>query len=98
MVNAHIATYSSAYEKDEEKERRSRKLLAHSKELDKIVGEVSRKGVTIIPLKVYINNRGLIKIEIGLCKHKKAASKKNALREQDIRRETQRALKDVYKY
>ena len=81
-----------------QKEKRSRKLLVKSKELNKLIGEVSRKGTTLVPLKVYINNRGFIKIELGLCKHKKASSKKQALKEQDIRKETARELKNVYKY
>ena len=98
LANSHISTYKSAYIKDEEKEKRSRKLLVKSKELNKLVGEVSRKGTTLVPLKVYINSRGFIKIELGLCKHKKAESKKQALKEQDIRRETARELKNIYKY
>ena len=98
LLNSHISTYSHAYTKDEEKEKRSRKLLLHKKELDKLIGEVSRKGTTLIPLKIYINNRGFIKLEIGLCKHKKAVGKKQALKERDIRRETAKELKDVFKY
>ncbi|MBT3455854.1 SsrA-binding protein SmpB [bacterium] len=98
LVNSHVSMYKHSYSKDEGTEKRSRKLLVHKKELNKLVGEVSRKGTTIVPLKVYINAKGKIKIEIGLCKHKKAIGKKQALKEQDIRRETQRELKEVFKY
>ena len=97
LVNAMVPTYSKAFAKNEETERRSRKLLVSKKELYKLVGEVSKKGITLVPLEVYLS-RGFIKIKIGLCKHKKAAGKKQALKEKDIRRETQRELKNVFKY
>jgi len=62
-------------------------------EIDKLLGAVSKKGLTIIPLKIYISKSGIIKLEIGLAKHKKAASKKRELRERDIKRETDRELR-----
>ena len=98
LVNSNITTYSHAYSKKEDDEKRSRKLLVHKKELNKLIGDVSKKGLTLVPLKVYLNSRGLIKLKLGLCKHKKAASKKQALKEKDIRRDTARELKDSFKY
>ena len=98
LLNTHISSYSHAYQKDESLEKRSRKLLLHKKELNRLIGDISRKGITLVPLKIYFNDRGRLKVELGLCKHKKAASKKKALKERDIRKETARELKDVYKY
>lgn len=93
LLNCHITPYEKAYKKDEELASRSRKLLVHKRELNKLVGEISQKGVTLVPLKLYFNEKSKVKVEVGVCKHKKAAGKKQALRERDIKRETDRELK-----
>lgn len=98
LTNCTIIPYEYAYQKDEDAATRSRKLLLHKRELNKLVGDVSRKGITIIPLKIYFNKKNIAKVELGICKHKKAAGKKQALKERDIKRQTARELKDVYKY
>lgn len=99
LLNCHITLYDKAYEKkDEEVATRSRKLLVHKRELNKLIGEISQKGYTLVPLKLYFTGRSRVKVELGLCKHKKAAGKKKTLKERDIKRETARELKDVYKY
>lgn len=98
LLNCHITPYDKAFRKDEEAASRTRKLLVHKKELNKLVGEVSQKGITLVPLKIYFNPRSRVKVEIGLCKHKKAAGKKKALKERDIKRETAKELKDSYRY
>lgn len=92
LLNCYIAPYSHAYEK-KDLSRRSRRLLLHRKQINKIIGEVSRKGLTLIPLKMYYGNRGYVKIEIGICKHKKKTDKKQAIKERDIKRETDREMK-----
>ncbi len=92
LINAHIAPYEKAFQKKED-ERRSRKLLLHKKEIDRLVGDISRKGITVVPLKIYSTKKGLIKVELGLCKSKKKAEKKRVLKERDIKRETERAIK-----
>jgi SsrA-binding protein len=93
LVNAHITPYAQAYMKTEEKTRRSRKLLMHRRELNRLIGQISQKGVTLIPLRLYFNDRSIIKVELGLCKHKLAPSKKKELKERDIERQTRRELK-----
>ena|SRR3989304_8602148 len=94
LINCHISAYDQAYSKatDEEATRR-RKLLLHKRELNRLIGDVSKKGITIIPLKIYFNKRNIAKVELGVAKHKKAAGQKQALRERDIRRETDREVK-----
>ncbi len=92
LINCHIAPYSHAYFK-KDVSRRTRKLLLKRKEINKLIGDISRKGLTLVPLKVYINNRGYIKLELGLAKHKKSRDKKKELRERDIKRETDRELR-----
>jgi SsrA-binding protein len=93
LLNLYIAPYSHAYSKVD-KTRRTRKLLLHKREIYKLVGEVSKKGMTLVPLKIYFNEKGYVKVEIGIGKHKKAHSKKQELKERDIRRETERELKN----
>jgi SsrA-binding protein len=92
LINCHISPYTHAYIKQEETTR-SRKLLAHRRELSRIIGDISKKGVTLVPLKMYLNKSGIIKIELGICKHKKAHTRKEELKERDIKRETRRELK-----
>jgi SsrA-binding protein len=93
LTNCHITPYRAAYQKDEKKASRSRKLLMHKREINKLIADIARKGITLIPLKLYFNEKSKIKVQIGVCKHKKASDKKAALREKDIRRETQREMK-----
>lgn len=92
LLNCYIGQYSHAYEK-KDTSRRTRTLLLKRKEINRLIGDLSRKGLTLLPLKVYFNARGYIKIELGLAKHKKAVDKKQSLKERDIKRETERSLK-----
>ena len=98
LLNANIAAYSHAYQPSNMDPARSRKLLLHKKELNKLVGEVSQKGITLVPLMFYFNERGRVKVELGICRHKKATGKKEAIKERDIKRQTATELKNVYKY
>ena len=73
---------------------RNRKLLLHNREINKIKAMLDQKGLTAIPLKIYFNNKGFAKLELALAKGKKIYDKKNALKERDIKRESQRELSD----
>lgn len=96
LLNCYIGQYSHAYDKgSEDTSRRTRKLLVHRRELNRLAGEISRKGITVIPLKLYFNEKGKVKVDLGLCKHKKAHQRKEELRERDIGRETRRELKGM---
>ena len=96
LLNCYIAPYSHAYLK-KDTSRRSRKLLLSRREIDKLIGEVARKGLTLIPLRMYFNKRGFVKIELGVAKHKKARDKKKEIRERDIKREAAREIKQRIK-
>ena len=98
LVNCQITPYVHAYAKHEDANRRSRKLLVHKRELARLMADLSRKGVTILPLKIYFNQQQKVKVQLGLGKHKKAREQKEAIKERDIARQTRRELKDVYKY
>lgn len=95
LINCNITPYAKAYEKKDDAALRTRKLLVHSKELTRLVGDISRKGITVLPLKIYLNERSLIKVELGIGKHKKAVNKKELIKERDIKRETQREIKKL---
>ena len=94
LSNCRIAPYEKAYQKDEEAATRNRKLLLHKRQINRLVGEIAQKGITVVPLLIYLTKKNLVKLEIGVAKHKDAPSKKKELKERDIRRETDRAMKD----
>ena len=94
LLNCHITPYEKAYRKDEADAKKTRKLLVKRKEIQRLVGDISCKGITLVPLKLYFNERGRVKVHIGLCKHRNAQGKKNLLKERDIKRETAQELKN----
>lgn len=73
---------------------RVRKLLLHKREIAKLLGYTTRDGYTLVPLKVYINQRGLIKVEIAVAKGKKLYDKRDTLAKKDADRKIQKAIKD----
>jgi len=95
LINSRISPYEKAFLKDEEGATRSRKLLLNRRELNKLIGDIAKKGITIVPLMLYFNDKNKVKVELGIAKHKKAAGKKEAIKERDIKRETSRELKNL---
>ena len=93
LKNSHIAKYDSDKFTNHE-ELCDRKLLLTKKEIRKWKQEIINPGITIIPLKIFINNRGLIKIVVGLCKGKKDYDKRESLKEKDSKREIEKAMKN----
>ena len=73
--------------------KRPRKLLVHKRELNKFVGRAHEKGLTLVPLKLYFNERGIAKVLIGLCRGKKLHDKREALKKADVQRDLQRAMR-----
>ena len=72
---------------------RPRKLLLHRSEITKMIGKVDRKGYTLVPLAIYLNEKGKIKVKIALAEGKKAGDKREALKERDAKREMDRVRK-----
>lgn len=72
---------------------RPRKLLLNRSEIAKILGKVDRKGYTLVPLAIYLNEKGKIKVKIALAEGKKAGDKREALKERDAKREMDRVRK-----
>lgn len=77
---------------------RTRKLLLHRKQIDKLIGLTMKKGYTLVPLRLYLNEKGLVKLEIGVARGKKLHDKRHDLAKKDATRDIQRALRDKQKY
>ncbi|HFD11658.1 MAG TPA: SsrA-binding protein SmpB [Crenotrichaceae bacterium] len=92
LFGAHIAPLNTASTHIQPDPTRSRKLLLHKKELDRLIGAVERKGYTLVPIAMYWK-RSLAKLEIGLAKGKKLHDKRAADKDRDWQREKQRILK-----
>ena len=91
LVNAHIAPYDPASQFNHDP-KRPRRLLLHHKEIRDLWDQVRLKGVTVIPLKVYLKD-GRAKIEIAVAKGKKLYDKRDEIEKRDTRREVERQLK-----
>jgi SsrA-binding protein len=91
LVNAHIAPYDPASHLNHNP-KRDRKLLLHRKEIIRLWNEVSQKGVTIVPLRVYLKN-GRAKVEIAVAKGKRKGDKREKISQREIEREIQKALR-----
>lgn len=92
LYNMHISPYEKGniYNKDP---RRTRKLLMHKREISRLIGKMQGKGLTLIPLKLYLK-KGFVKVELALAKGKKLYDKRESIKRKTIKREMQRALKD----
>ena len=92
LFNAHIPEYHGGNRFNHEP-RRPRKLLVHKRELSRLIGAVSREGMTIVPLALYFNPRGIAKVELGLAKGKKLWDKRQTEKSRDWQREKARLLR-----
>lgn len=92
LYDMHISPYDKASFFNHDP-LRPRKLLLHKSEIIRLIGKVNERGLTLIPLKIYINDRGKAKIELALAKGKKLHDKRKAIAEKDLRRELERAMK-----
>lgn len=93
LFNANIPEYQQAGAHLQHDPKRIKPLLLRKREIDKLIGSVNKNGYTIVPLKLYFNNRGLAKIEIGLAKGKKTHDKRETQKQRDWNRDKQRLLR-----
>ncbi len=77
---------------------RTRKLLLHKREINRLVGYIQQKGLTLVPLKVYISPKGLVKVELGVAKGKKLHDKRDSMAKRDSDRRIQQAIKESSRY
>jgi SsrA-binding protein len=92
LINVHISPYQASGQYFNHEPRRTRKLLLHRKEINRLIGQVEQKGLTLIPLKMYFK-RGWIKVSIGLAKGKKIHDKRESVKRREDQREMARAIK-----
>jgi SsrA-binding protein len=93
LINAHIPEYKQAGPFNHEP-RRPRKLLLHKREIGRLIGAVQREGMTIVPLRLYFNPRGIAKIEIALARGKKLYDKRETEKKRDWERQKARLLRE----
>ena len=92
LIGAHIAPYKFGNVHNHD-ERRDRKLLMHRREIDRLKATTQEKGLTLVPIAIYLS-KGKAKLKIGLAKGKKSADKRNALKERDEKRRMDRAIRN----
>ena len=92
LYNLYISPYVQASLFNVEPDR-PRKLLVHKEEIRRLIGKTSQRGFTLIPLKLYFNPRGLVKMELALCKGKKFYDRRQDIKRREIELEIRRALK-----
>ena len=92
LINSYIAPYLQAKTWGHD-ERRRRKLLVSRKELGRLWNAVGREGMTIVPIKMYFNDKGIVKLKLGIAKGKKLADKRETSAKRDWDRQTARLMK-----
>ncbi|THI90994.1 MAG: SsrA-binding protein SmpB [Nitrospira sp. CG24A] len=93
LHHCHISPYSHGNIMNHEP-LRTRKLLLHRKEINKLLSKTQQQGLTLIPLRIYFSKRGLAKIELGLAKGKKQHDRRASIKNREASREVERAMKE----
>ncbi|QKF78677.1 SsrA-binding protein SmpB [Arcobacter defluvii] len=93
LLNAHISHLSTTHTTYRPDERRARKLLLHSKQIDKMYSKVTKEGITLVALKLYFNDKNMIKVEVATAQGKNLHDKREDLKAKTMKRETEQALK-----
>ena len=92
LYNTHISPYAEASYLNVDSAR-PRKLLLHRKQINRLMGQMMQRGFTLIPLRVYFSDRGLVKIELVLCKGKKLYDRRETIKRREIDLEIRRVMK-----
>jgi SsrA-binding protein len=93
LVNAHIPEYQLAGQYYQHETKRPRKLLVHKREMNRLMGAIKREGITIVPLSIYFNDRGIAKVELGVARGKKKHDKRDSEKERDWQRDKARVMR-----
>ncbi len=94
LIGLHIAEFVHGNRNNHEP-KRTRKLLLHRGEIDELLGRTKAKGLTVVPLRLYISDRGLAKVELGMARGKQLHDRRRDIAEREARRDVARALADV---
>ncbi|MDP7204852.1 MAG: SsrA-binding protein SmpB [Pirellulaceae bacterium] len=92
LVGCDIPEYTQANQWNHEP-RRPRKLLVHQQEIRKFANQAHEKGLTLVPLKIYFNARGLVKVQLGLCRGRQLHDKREKLKRAQMTRDVSRAMR-----
>ena len=93
-VDVLLTEYKQAGEHLQHETRRARKLLLHKREMNKLMGQINREGMTVVPLGIYFNRRGIAKVELGLAKGKHKSDKRESIKKRDFERDRARTLRE----
>jgi SsrA-binding protein len=94
LIGAHIAPWAGGNRLNHEP-KRTRKLLLHRSEIDELLGRTRTKGITLVPLRLYISERGHAKVELGLARGKQHHDRRREIADRDAQREIERELADA---
>ena len=94
LINANIPEYKQSGPHNNHEPKRHRKLLLHKRQVNKLIGAVEREGMTLVPLKLYFNERGRAKIEIALGRGKKLHDKRETAKKRDWQRQKSRLMRE----
>ena len=97
IVGLHIAPWESADVRFNHEPKRARKLLLHRDEIDEMLGKTKAKGLTLVPLSIYINDAGKAKLQLGLARGKQTWDRRREIQERDAKRDQERQLADIRK-
>ncbi|MEW6224847.1 MAG: SsrA-binding protein SmpB [Chloroflexota bacterium] len=95
IIGLHISPYESTDVRFNHEPKRARKLLLHRSQIDELLGKTKAKGLTLVPLRIYINDHGKAKLELGLARGKQTWDRRREIAERDSRREMDRAVADA---
>jgi SsrA-binding protein len=95
IVGLHIAPWEAADVRFNHEPKRARKLLLHRDEIDELLGKTKAKGLTLVPLEIYINDNGKAKLRLGLARGKQTWDRRREIQERDARRDTELQLADA---
>ena len=93
IIGLHIAPWESADVRFNHEPKRARKLLLHRHEIDELLGKTKAKGLTLVPLEIYITDHGKAKLRLGLARGKQTWDRRREIADRDVRREVEREFK-----
>ncbi len=93
LINSNIPQYSAGNRNNHEP-RRHRKLLLHQRQIDKLIMAVAREGMTLVPVKLFFNERGMVKLDLALAKGKKIHDKRQVSKDRDWNRQKARLMRE----
>ncbi len=95
VVGLHIAPWESADLRFNHEPKRARKLLLHRDEIDELLGKTKAKGLTLVPLSIYISDRGKAKLQLGLARGKQTWDRRREIADRDSKRQLERDVADA---